>query len=499
MTEMSYSARFTQLAAERPAHAMVTLVEPSGAPVASITWGEMERASNRLAHKFVAAGVVIGDYVTIALPNSVEFFTACIAAWKVGATPQPVSSRLPSKELDAIVDLANPKVVCTLDEAAANAATHTGRVHLGLSELAGSGGDSSPLPDAIAPSWKAPTSGGSTGRPKLIVASDPSVYDQEPDTDFAAILRIGPWATTVVPGPMYHNGPFVWAFTQLLKGGHVVLLVRFDAQATLAAIERYQGNALYLVPTMMSRIWKLPVNVRQRFDMSSLGVVWHLAAPCPAWLKKEWIDWLGPDRIWELYGGTEGQSATIISGTEWLAHEGSVGRPVMGEMRIVDEHGDECPAGTVGEVFMRPEPGKVTYRYVGAEPTVLTGGWESLGDMGWMDGDGFLYLADRRSDMILSGGANIYPAEVESELESHPAVRSCAVIGLPDSDLGQRVHAVVQAVNVSSEELVAHVAEQLVRYKVPRSIEFVTEAVRDDAGKVRRSALLAQRRERPQE
>jgi bile acid-coenzyme A ligase len=217
----------------------------------------------------------------------------------------------------------------------------------------------------------------------------------------------------------------------------------------------------------------------------------HMAAPCPRWLKEAWIGWLGAERIHELYGGTEGLSATWITGTEWLAHPGSVGRPLPGgRMKVVDEKGCEAPPGVVGEIYMMADGGPATtYHYIGAEPKSLDG-WESLGDMGWMDAEGYVYLTDRKADMILRGGANVYPAEVEAAIDSHPRVRSSAVIGLPDDDLGQRVHAIVDAPEgVSVEELRAHLGERLVRYKIPQSFEFVSDPLRDDAGKVRRSAL----------
>jgi len=237
--------------------------------------------------------------------------------------------------------------------------------------------------------------------------------------------------------------------------------------------------------------------VRARYDVSSLTVVWHLGAPCPPWLKEAWIDWLGPQTIWELYAGTEAQASTLINGTEWLEHRGSVGRPLSGEMKVVRADGTDADPGEVGEVFMRPaDLTKPTYRYVGAEARRIDGGWESLGDMGSIDADGYVYLADRQTDMILAGGSNVYPAEVEAALDEHPRVRSSAVIGLPDDDLGSRIHAIVQTDDgtpIDADDLRAHLAERLVRYKIPRDFEFTTEPLRDDAGKIRRSALRAER------
>jgi bile acid-coenzyme A ligase len=227
-----------------------------------------------------------------------------------------------------------------------------------------------------------------------------------------------------------------------------------------------------------------------------LKTVWHLAAPCPPWLKEEWIAWLGPDTILELYGGTEGQARTVITGQEWLEHRGSVGRVYPGgEMKAVDAQGNELPAGEIGEIYMRWTPDVApTYRYIGAEARTLPGGWESLGDIGWFDAEGYLYLADCRTDMILVGGANVYPAEVESAIDEHALVQSSAVVGLPDDDLGNRIHAIVQAhPDLTAQDLERHLAERLVIYKRPRSIEFTAEPLRDDAGKVRRSALRAER------
>jgi bile acid-coenzyme A ligase len=275
----------------------------------------------------------------------------------------------------------------------------------------------------------------------------------------------------------------------------VVLLPKFDAEDTLQAIEEHRGSVLYMVPTMMKRILRIPDDVRLKYDMSSLRVVWHLAEPCPEWLKQAWIDWLGAERIFELYAGTEAQTATIISGVEWLTHRGSVGRVIPGTVKITAENGDELPVGEMGEVWMRSLRESPTYRYVGATARTLEGGWESLGDMGRLDAEGYLYLGDRASDMILSGGANIYPAEIESALQEHPHVRSCAVIGLPDEDKGNIVYAIIEAdrEQVSEDDLKVFLSERLVTYKVPRSFEFVDMPLRDDAGKVRRSALREER------
>jgi bile acid-coenzyme A ligase len=267
---------------------------------------------------------------------------------------------------------------------------------------------------------------------------------------------------------------------------------RFDALGALELIERHRVDWVLFVPTMMQRIWRLGPEQRERFDLSSLRRVMCTGAPSPAWLKRAWIGWLGPEKIYEAYGGSERIAGTMISGTEWLEHPGSVGRPTGGrKIRILDESGCECAPAEIGEVYMMPPGGRgSTYRYIGADASATSEGWESLGDLGYFDEDGYLYLVDRKTDMIVTGGANVYPAEVEAALDAHAAVRSSAVIGLPDEDLGQRIHALVDAPQrVTEAELRAHLADHLVRYKIPRSFEFVAEPLRDDAGKVRRAAL----------
>ena len=480
MTHVSFARRLTDLAQEAPDRPAITCGD------VRLTRAELDAAANRLARDLARGGAGVGDMITVALPNSVDWFVAFAAAWKIGATPQPVSSRLPRPELEAIVALADPAVVIGVEEGSFAGVRCLPLGHQPPEEL-----DDGPLPDATSPAWKAPTSGGSTGRPKLIVSGDPSVMDP----DGVVPLRITPGGCMVMPGPLYHNGPLIWSCQALLWGDHVVVLPRFDAEGTLAAIQDHRADIVYLVPTMMKRIWRLPEDVRDAYDLTSLQVVWHLAEPCPDWLKQVWLDWLGPDRIVELYGGTEGQASTVITGHEWLAHRGSVGRPAAGEIMITDPEGRPLPAGEMGEVWLRSTRGTPTYRYLGAEARTREGGWESLGDMGRVDEEGYLYLGDRMQDMILTGGSNVYPAEVEAALQEHAQVRSCCVIGLPDEDLGQRIHAIVEADadEVDVEELLRFLGERLVRYKVPRSIELVQEVLRDDAGKVRRSQLRAER------
>ena len=271
------------------------------------------------------------------------------------------------------------------------------------------------------PEWKVVTSGGSTGRPKLIVATSPA--DAEALAGLGTLLRLRPDGATLVTGPMSHNAPYVAMIAALLLGNHVVVMPRFDAAETLRLVERHGIDWLYLVPTMMLRIWRLPEQERLGYDLSSLRVAFHMAAPCAPWLKSEWIGWLGPEKVLELYGGTELQAMTVITGTEWLEHEGSVGKAVIGEIECRDPDGAPLPPRAVGELWMRRGgAAAIPYRYVGASAKAAGDNWESLGDIGFLDEDGYVYVTDRDTDMILVGGENVYPAEIEAALDEHPAV-----------------------------------------------------------------------------
>lgn len=442
----------------------------------TLTWEQLESRANQRARALRREGVAQDSLVAIVLPNSVELVECAVAAWKLGATPLVLPYAMPASERDPILDLARPSAVVTAaDDDTAEVWT------------AESG---APLPGAIASRWRASTSGGSTGRPKLIYTESPAATDPDLRT-----LRLRRGGCAVIPGPLYHGAPFLFASYGLMRGKHVVLLPRFGAEDTLRSIDQHRADFVLLVPTMMNRISKLPPEVRGRYDLSSLEVVLHLGASCPPQLKREWIDWLGPDRIHELYAGTEGQAMTWITGTQWLEHPGSVGRPVGGAvMRAFDPAFAPLPPGEVGEIFMRAPDGTApTYTYVGALARAHDG-WESLGDLGWVDEDGFVYILDRRADMIVSGGANVYPAEVEAALEAHPDVRAAVVVGLADDDLGRRVHAFVEPVPSARETLTAkalrsYLSGRLVRYKIPRSFQITDGPLRDEAGKARRSAL----------
>lgn len=479
---ITLAEHFAALAAENPEAPAITCAG------STVTRRQLEERTNRLARAYQQLGVTPDSFVTIGLPNTSEFLEAAIAAWKCGATPQPVSFRLPARERTAIIELAEPSLVVGVvpDEAAGRTAIPAGfEPEPGLSDA------SLGLPAAA--SLKAPTSGGSTGRPKLIVSTQPALLESvEP---FARLLGMTDGDTVLITGPLSHNAPFLLSACALALGGHVVLMPRFDEEAALRSVQEHAVDWMYAVPTMMGRIWRLPEAQRLGYDVTSLRVVMHMAAPCPPWLKRAWMDWLGPERVWELYAATEVQAVTLLPGPEWLSHPGSVGRPVVGEMQVLDPSGAPLPPGRIGEIWMRRGPGEpAPYRYLGAEARTLGDGWESVGDMGSVDDEGYVYLADRTSDMLIVGGANVYPAEVEAALSEHLMVRSAVVIPLPHDDLGQVPHALVELSDeVTDEELRAHLAERLAPYKIPRSFERVHQPLRDDAGKVRRTALAAAR------
>ena len=455
----------------------------------TLTRAEFVERVARLAALFARHGVTEGSTVTIGLPNSTGLVESLFAAWALGAVPQPVSDRLPPLERSAIVDLASPSLVVGVPQSEAGAWP-------ALESVPGQLPAGSFTP-GVSPVWKLLASGGSTGRPKLIAATAPALFENV--GGLGALVRMRSDGCVLVTGPVSHNAPFVVTATGMLLGNHVVLMSRFDPAGTLRLIEQHGATWLFLVPTMMLRIWRLPEAARLAADVSSLEVAFHMAAPCPPWLKQAWIDWLGPEKVLELYGGTELQAMTVITGTEWLAHRGSAGRPVIGEIQIRDFDGRPVPAGQEGEIWMRrgadaPSP----YEYIGATARSAPGGWESLGDIGHVDADGYVYITDRLADMILVGGANVYPAEIEAALDEHPAVRSSCVIGLPDEDLGNIPHAIVELSQpVSDEDLIAHLRQRLAPHKLPRTIERATTPLRDDAGKVRRPALRAERITRP--
>ena len=342
---------------------------------------------------------------------------------------------------------------------------------------------------------------GTTGRPKGVkrplAEGDPAAIAAEQATIAARGFDIPVGrGTSLVCGPLYHAGPFLQLNTGLNVGHTVVLLPRFDAERCLALIEEHGVTDTQMVPTMFHRLLALPDDVRARYDLSSLVSVLHSGAPCPVDTKQRMMDWLGPV-IYETYGGTEA-AATIAKPKRWLDKPGTVGKPIHGvRVRILDDDGNDVPAGTPGIVHIESErqpPAEYLNDPEKTKSTFQRGG-VSLGDVGYLDEDGFLFLCDRKIDMVISGGVNIYPAEVEAALLTHPAVGDAIVIGAPDAEWGERVHAVVEpaagavAGDELAAELIAHCQSRIARFKCPRTVEFVDELPRLPNGKVEKRRL----------
>jgi len=475
-------ARLGQLAAEDP-HERALLVRQADGTTSSLSRGELDAWSNRLAHRLAQDGVGPRSFVAIHLPTSLEHVVATLAAYKLGVCPMPISHRMPEAERDALLALAAPAAVVSDAGELAGISRQAMRALDGYPDR--------PPPDVVPQPYKAIASGGSTGKPKLVVSPGAFQYPGERHP-FALALGLKAGDCLYSPGPLYHNQAFLFTQVALFAGGSVILNERFDAGQALDTIHRYRPSVLSLVPTMMSRMLRAPELAST--DFGSVRSMWHLAAPCPAWVKRGWIELLGARRVNELWAATELTGVTLIDGEEWLRHPGSVGCGWNTEIRILDAERRPLPPGEVGEVFSRFAGGPAQYRYLGAAALETVGdGFASVGDMGHLDDEGYLYLADRRVDLVISGGANVVPAEVEAALTRHPAVRDAAVIGLRDDDLGRRVHAIVElAPGIDASvlpELDRHVRGLLAGYKVPRSYEVVPALPRDEAGKIRKSAL----------
>jgi bile acid-coenzyme A ligase len=467
------AAQFSQLAQAAPDAPAVTCQGRT------LSRGELDRSTNRLARAYADLGVRQGDYVTIVMPNSIEWVQAVLATWKLGAVPQPLSARLPDTELAGLLALRQPALLVGRDDpnGVSTSVPADYAPDDALSDAA--------LPEAVSPVWKSMASGGSTGRPKLIEAGNDSRLPA------AAGYPLGAQEgdTQLISVPLTHNTGFTTFAIGLIQGHHLVLMPRFEPRAFLDLVTEHRVTFLATVPTIMQRLLPVYHADPDAFDLSSIRRFWHLASACPPAIKEAWIDLLGPEVIWELYGGTELQALTFINGAQWLEHRGSVGVVVAGEMKVLDDDGNECPPGVVGEIYMRPSPGSApTYHYIGATAKSRDG-WDSLGDLGYFDEDGFLYLNDRRVDMFTVGGRNVYPAEIESALSAHPKVLSCLVVGVPDGDIGQVPYAIVQADGLEEADVIGFLSERIAGYKVPRFVEFSDTPLRDDAGKARRSAV----------
>ncbi len=451
-----------------------------------LSWSQLDDRATRRAHALAARGVGQDHRVVLALPNGNALFELSFALWKLGATPTVVSARMPAGELSEIIALAEPKAVIA-------AASLTGEIAQALPpEFGEDHPEQAAMPSRVARNWKILTSGGSTGRPKLIVANQPS--RMSPD---AAMLRLPKDSVIVNPGPCHHNMPFATSVLGMVRGCSVSGMVRFDPLEFLALVERDRPEWVTMVPTMMSRVWALPSEQRTAFDVSSLQSVIHTAAPIAAWLKRAWIEWLGPERIVELYGGSEGVGITAITGSEWLERPGSVGRPVGCSVHVLDPEGMALGPNQTGEIYFTPLNASAddVFAYVGAQMRKGPAGSVSLGDNGWLDEEGFLYVIGRRTDLILRGGENVYPAEIENVIFQIEGVAEAAVIGIHDprwGEVGKAIVALKPGAQVSEEQVIAYCKQKLAGFKAPKQVQFVPALARNAAGKVDKPRLRAE-------
>jgi len=473
---VSFGRRLTELAHERGSSTAVVSVARDGSS-ASIGWDELDRRSNQLARAIGKHGVAAGDLVGIRISNGIPHVVAAFATWKRGAVPVPMRWDLPAWELERVRAAFEPTLVLDADHAAWTTARSC---------------PDGPCDDVVAPHGWGILSSGSTGTPKVILRLAPAVHAVGARSNplIEAYGTLGA-QTQVVPAPMYHTTGFL-SITKMLCGDRVVVLESFDAGLLLDVIGRERATGMAVTTVMLHRLARHPGF--ERCDLSSLQWVMHGAAPLPDWLAMTWIERLGATRFFVCYGATESIGLTLARGDEYADHRGTVGRPVAGTaLRILDAEGAALPPLQIGRVAMRSGDAPAT-SYLGEHPALVpeADGFVGVGDLGWVDDGGYLYLADRRQDVIITGGANVYPAEVEAALSEHPAVRDVVVIGLSDPDWGRRVHAVVVAgaPAPSSDELIAFAAARLARYKVPKSVELVTSLPRSEATKINRQALV---------
>jgi long-chain acyl-CoA synthetase len=479
------------------------------------TWtaGELLSGADRLVHALRARGVQLLDPVATLTRNSAELFQTLLAVFQAGWQYVPLNTHLTAAEAGYILgDSGAAALVADAEfagvaQAAADTAgvPATGRISVGgeipgftpLDALLADQPDTTPE-HRVAGQFMQYTSG-TTGRPKAVQRDLPQF---DPETWVAAYsanltrydIEPGGDAVHLVTSPMYHLSPLNFGYFSLHLEHTVVLMERWDAERALQLIEQHRVTDVAMVPTQMHRLMALPDAVRAKYDVSSLRQLIHAAAPCPVELKRRLFAWLGPV-IYEFYGASEG-GGTLAKPEDWLAHPGTVGRPWVGaDVKVLDDDGHEVPPGTVGTVYLKLM-GDFSYKG-DPEKTAANrhGDYFTVGDMGELDNEGFLYLRDRKIDMIVSGGVNIYPAEVEAALLSHPAVGDAAVFGIPHDDWGEEVTAVVEpaaGVEPSPElatELLAHCESMLARYKLPRRLDFVDAMPRDPNGKLYKRTL----------
>jgi long-chain acyl-CoA synthetase len=502
-----YAGKYATTRAATPAFIMAGSGE-------AVTYAEYDARTNRLAHLLRAQGLKRLDHYAVFMENNSRYLESCGAGERAGLYYTCVNSYLTPEELAYIVQNSEAQVLITSREkleVAAAALKHCPRVKLCL--VAGGGAGQGIFRDferavavfpatPVADEWLGTPmlySSGTTGRPKGILRPLPENPPSKPLPLFDFLVKLWRYRenmTYLSPAPLYHSAPQAAVGLTIRMGGTAVIMERFDAEACLALIEKHKVTHCQLVPTMFSRMLKLPEAARRRYDLSSLEIAIHAAAPCPVQVKEAMIEWWGPI-IHEYYGATEGLGFTACDSAEWLAHRGSVGRVLLGDLHILDGEMQPAPKGTPGEIWFKTA---TPFEYFNdpartAAARSADGTMSTVGDVGYVDDDGFLHLTDRSTFMIISGGVNIYPQECENLLITHPKVADAAVFGVPNEDLGEEVKAVVQPVPgveagpALEQELIAFCGRHLARQKCPRSVDFTDALPRLPTGKLYKKAL----------
>ncbi|MFL6054423.1 MAG: AMP-binding protein [Actinoallomurus sp.] len=472
------------------------------------TWRELEARVDRLAGALRGLGLATGDVIAIHSGNRREYVEAMAAATHIGLRYVLVNWHWSAEELAYVLTDSGAKVLFSEDRFAETAVAATTEVDLlarvGFGDVPGfrpyedlvaAGPDGEPGDQVLG--WPMIYTSGTTGRPKgvgrkLVRAGAPIDTMAGVAPTYAQVLHIPEGGRSLLVGPVYHSAQWLFTYVLLCAGRSIVIRHGFDPEETLRLIERYRITNVHLVPTQFVRLLRLDEDVRRAYDLSSLAAVWHGAAPCAPEVKRRMIEWLGPV-VYEYYGSTEASVNTVVTSEEWLERPGTVGRALPAtEIHVLRPDGAPSPSGEPGQLWFRYTSGDDVEYWGDPEKTasIHRNGLFTTGDIGHLDEDGYLFLADRAIDMIISGGVNIYPAEIEGVLITHPAVRDVAVFGVPDEEYGEQVKAAVELEEghapspALAEELIAHCRASLARYKAPRSVDFVDALPRTPTGKL---------------